>query len=275
MGCDIHPWVQWQHASGFTRGFLAPLPRNYVLFGCLTAGAVRWQPDQPDLVAPRGHPPLLCMDAQSAYLTPIYERIVDSPSGEEPWYADLDTAARWLVRGESKWAVLDEESDRFEWTSATPDPSPRQFWQGENPYYGKVSGPDWHTPSWLYADELDRVQAAYAATETPPAVAVLPEGFPAKGATEMEAWDDAESPVITEPSWDMGDFSRIGPGEGAAIRAFAEERIAEDGSCRLSKFHYPAEKWGPQPELAMTIAAMRAAEESGLANVHLCFWFDN
>ena len=63
--------------------------------------------------------------------------------------------------------------------------------------------------------------------------------------------------------------------ELAAIRAFAEERIAEDGSCRLSKFHYPAEKWGPQPELAMTIAAMRAAEESGLANVHLCFWFDN
>lgn len=280
MGCDIHPWVQWQqsHDGGqkSTHGFRAPLDRNYVLFGLMTGGAVRFGGDEAVglHLGPKGLPKHLCHEAAAAFLVPVYERMVED--GERDWYVDIATAESWVANG-SRWAHLHKDRDLLTWSSVTPAATERTFWQGTNPYYGRVDGPDWHTPSWLDVRELRRVQRAYAAMEEPASVAVMPEGFPLAGATELLSWDDAEAPCIKTPEWDAMDCSQLFLTAGTLGRArdFAERRIEEDGFTRLSRFRFDAQPWGPNPRLAMTIAAMEAAEEAGMENVHLWFFFDN
>ncbi len=140
MGCDIHTYVE------FSDGTLAGKPfwknftrnggsRNYVLFGVLAG--VRCPDAQ--LFEPKGMPD----DGMGFRTADDYWNHV-APEDHPEWadgddWVTLAQAERWI---ESGYSVAERDADGR---------------------LRKVSGPDWHSHSWLTADELDQALQHYAA----------------------------------------------------------------------------------------------------------------
>lgn len=139
MGCDIHTYVEFANEprldaepywQNFTRNGGS---RNYVMFGVLAGVRV----DDAKLFEPKGMP-----DGALGYRTAEDYWCHVAPEAHPEWadgddWITLDQATRWVEQGSSV---------------------------GENDEHGRlrrVSGPDWHSHSWLTADELERALDHY------------------------------------------------------------------------------------------------------------------
>lgn len=140
MGCDIHTYVEFSEfnqADGqpywqnFTRNGGS---RNYVMFGVLAGVRV----DDAKLFDPKGMP-----DGDLGYGTSEDYWHCVAPEKHPEWagsdgYVDLESAKRWVEGGYSVGET--DESGRLR----------------------LVSGPDWHSHSWLTADELSQALDHYS-----------------------------------------------------------------------------------------------------------------
>lgn len=126
MGCDIHAYIEykWDEDHGYPShwhsfGGELNLPRSYRTFA-LMAGV---RGDADPVVAPRGIPAEMGWSAESDYWTYV------GPHSKD-FEARKARAEDWVKAGLSVWK---DESKEF------------------------VSGPDWHTHSWLTPDEYAKV----------------------------------------------------------------------------------------------------------------------
>lgn len=150
MGCDIHCHIEeftppregkknrnGDQAQGYSFGVahFVNLGRNYRLFA-LMAG-VRNDPLNPvtPVADPKGVPATVAFRTQRAYSVRVEDQADDE--GEA---VTKETAQQWVDNGYSVWM---------------------------NDDHTLVSGPDWHTASWLTIEELEKVQELYASEEFP------------------------------------------------------------------------------------------------------------
>ena len=126
MGCDIHMYVEYcndlEKPYWLSIGKVHP-GRNYSMFEAM-AGV---RGNLPGIVQPKGLPKDLAYDAENDF----YLRVNDKYE-EQEGYCSSENADRWVKNGSS--------IDKF---------------YGQNGEYRKVTHPDWHTPSWLTAQEYD------------------------------------------------------------------------------------------------------------------------
>lgn len=136
MGCDIHMMVQYrqkqtndepvQWRSMFNNSINPG--RNYRLFGRMVKGL---RVDDPNGFEPRGLPEdsinntLFDWEMKYNYCYMVVDN--ENDCNGEGQYCTLDTAERWVKSGSSKWI----EENRW------------------------VSGPDWHSESWLTFKEFE------------------------------------------------------------------------------------------------------------------------
>lgn len=140
MGCDIHAYLEF---TDFTKADGEPYwksftrdggSRNYVMFGVLAGVRV---PDA-QLFEPKGMPTgELGYYTSDDYWTPV------APEKHPEWadgdgWVSLKNAERWVAEGSS--IGESDEAGRLR----------------------RVSGPDWHSHSWLTADELAQALDHYA-----------------------------------------------------------------------------------------------------------------
>jgi hypothetical protein len=124
MGCDIHAYIEYHGYEGGDRitsmtGRFS-LPRDYVMFDIMAG--VRGDGDEKPLFEPRGIPPNLGHKAEDDY----FLRVDDEQAKlEVEGVCSRDKADYWIKCGFSK--AIDD---------------------------GRVTHPDWHTPSWLTTDEF-------------------------------------------------------------------------------------------------------------------------
>lgn len=126
MGCDIHLYLEYKEApeKDYWQPFGGRLSeRNYTMFG-LMAG-VR---GGPALVEPKGLPGDVAYRAESDYTL-----IPDDNFKDSEGFCGKAEAQRWVAQGCSK------------------------PWK----YTNRITGPDWHSPSWLGTDEFEKVISAY------------------------------------------------------------------------------------------------------------------
>ncbi len=129
MGCDIHCYVEYKSNGQYTSwgGRINP-GRDYGVFGVMAG--VR---GGGCLYSARGVPDDMSYRASSDYM--IY--VLPTPEEAAEWSAagdravDAATADEWVASGSS---------------SEVPSGGSTR----------RITGPDWHTPSWLTADELEK-----------------------------------------------------------------------------------------------------------------------
>lgn len=142
MGCDIHPFIDYddfitREGEPWVSCFAGrvDLGRNYTLFA-LMAG-VRYDENRMDgklpLFEPRGLPANVSWKVREEYY-----RFIEDDSTWERAVSSTD-AERWVKAGYSTYS----DDEKY------------------------VSGPDWHSASWLNADELELVSATYAQIKSP------------------------------------------------------------------------------------------------------------
>lgn len=145
MGCDIHAFVEYRDSKNderFSRmswrsmGGRYHLSRDYTMFGFM-AGV---RGEGPSVVAPRGIPDLLDWATEREY----YYRIDDAEAEKYGHGYDEDSRRCVTLERAQEWAKYGSKI----------------IYEGGEPY--QVSGPDWHTPSWLTPDEFDE---AYCRTK--------------------------------------------------------------------------------------------------------------
>lgn len=130
MGCDVHVYVEYSKDGKHWRNLTDNAgSRNYVMFGILAGVRV----SDAQLFEPKGMPDgALSYATESGYWTNV------APD-EHPEYAEWDNwtsranADRWVSGGYAKY---DENKQR-------------------------VSGPDWHSHSWLTTDEVAQAVERY------------------------------------------------------------------------------------------------------------------
>lgn len=136
MGADIHAYVEYELFSTEQGPYWANLTsnfgsRNYYLFGLLAE--VRG--DGPALFKPRGIPEgRLGWETSDAYWTRVSDKYADHDG-----FTSNENAERWVREG---YSVAEKNEDGS---------------------LIRVSGPDWHSHSWLTAEELGKVLDHYAA----------------------------------------------------------------------------------------------------------------
>lgn len=147
MGCDVHLYVETRRRAG---AFAEPSPfawfnfgerirpgRNYRVFEALAG--VRGD-EARAVVPPRGVPEDMGWFTAGEYC----EYVVTDEAAVARWNADRERAVtreraeRWVSSGASVWVD-------------GPDAEPRH-----GSIVGRITGPDWHTPSWLTTDEFAR-----------------------------------------------------------------------------------------------------------------------
>lgn len=140
MGCDIHTYIEFAEppAEGrqpYWRNFTCNGgSRNYVMFGVLAG--VRMQDVQ--LFAPKGMPEgILGFYTDDDYWTNV------APADHPEWsdldgFVSLEQAEEWVTQG---YSVAEYDKDGR---------------------LTRVSGPDWHSHSWLAVDELAQALDRYA-----------------------------------------------------------------------------------------------------------------
>lgn len=126
MGCDIHAFVEYRVRNGQSDcwrswGGQFHLPRYYEMFGALVADVRCEQPA--GLVPPRGFPSDPAWESESANKCFVIEDS-EHPDG---YQVHRSEAERWVAQGSSEWT-----DGSHEW----------------------VTHPDWHSHSWLTAEEL-------------------------------------------------------------------------------------------------------------------------
>ena len=125
MGCDIHGYIEFKHPKNDRWepfGKRLRLDRTYLLFGLLAN--VRCDGA---LIEPRGMPSDIGYDVRDDYLLRVTDKF---PEGDGS--VGSEKAARWVADGSSAW------------------------WGDDY-----ITGPDWHTPSWLSTSEYYAVVRAY------------------------------------------------------------------------------------------------------------------
>ena len=138
MGCDIHTYVEFSESrddasvywNNFTRNGGS---RNYIMFGVLAGVRV---PDV-QLFEPKGMP-----EGSLGYRTSEDYWLNVAPEAHPEWdddesWVSLDRATAWIESGTSVGDLDDAGRLR------------------------RVSGPDWHSHSWLTADELEQALNHY------------------------------------------------------------------------------------------------------------------
>jgi hypothetical protein len=132
MGCDIHAYIEYVNGTnhvgekdywGF--GKRTRIWRDYWLFALMAGVRNYW--DVKPVAEPRGVPKDTSYDVREDYLLYVSENCPD-----EQGNCSKEDAKRWLEYNCS------------------------QQWD-EN----RITGPDWHTPSWLTLDELKLVLKRY------------------------------------------------------------------------------------------------------------------
>ena len=123
MGCDIHCYIEYQQPnSDWWRDFGGRINpgRSYFAFGKL-AGVRNY--DENNFIPPRGLPKDLAYESQHDARLFVYG------DGEDDGCTSREKADRWVANGTSRY--LDDD---------------KKF----------VSHPDWHSHSWLTADEYEQ-----------------------------------------------------------------------------------------------------------------------
>ena len=127
MGCDIHMYVEWKVKSRNdnywdTFGGCINPGRDYELFGLL-AGV---RSDEVPMFPIRGIPDNMAFESRYDY----YYYVVENKKDTDENYVTRKNAEEWVAAGLSTWKDTDHKL---------------------------VSGPDWHTPSWLTYAEFKKV----------------------------------------------------------------------------------------------------------------------
>lgn len=127
MGCDIHTYIEYK-GKGSDKwasfgGRINP-GRYYSVFANLAG--IRCYGEKPPMLIPRGIPSDISWDASSDW----WCLINDEYANDDNDYVTTEQAERW-----SKYGSKIEE-------------------RNGKPF--RVQGPDWHTPSWVTADELEQ-----------------------------------------------------------------------------------------------------------------------
>lgn len=149
MGCDIHgPWLEryvddvpnprWDTVAEFD------VSRNYVLFGALTGGEVRYDEGTFTGPKPKGFPLDADWNAADEYYLFFVE---DASDGGDD--IDIEDAYRYVDEYGCKFVKRD-------WRSAT-----LHDFIPENTKTGYVTHPDWHSASWLTYEELAKALEEY------------------------------------------------------------------------------------------------------------------
>lgn len=135
MGCDIHLYVESKPKNcdtWFTTGFGGEFSeRNYTMFGKLAG--VRDEPDYETFIEPRGVPKDISWCALDGYTLHVVE---NDKYEEDSYYQDAEgyckrsDAEMWVKNGYSK------------------------YWNDDKLL---VSGPDWHSASWLTFEEYEKI----------------------------------------------------------------------------------------------------------------------
>jgi hypothetical protein len=160
MGCDIHAFVEYRYkpeAKEYSQSDLGmaegsssssrwwgfgqvDIGRNYSLFGLLAGVRGTQQP----VAEPRGVPKDISWQTEHLYALYVVDK-VDSFYGEHA--CSKEDAERWLSKAcSSVWR------------------------EGE---HRMITGPDWHTPSWVSTSELETVVERYGERVPPELAAVL------------------------------------------------------------------------------------------------------
>lgn len=139
MGCDIHTYLEYadfttREGEPYWKNFTANGgSRNYVMFGVLAGVRV---PDA-KLFDPKGMPAgNLGYDTATRYWTNVAPEAHPEWADDDDWIS-LEKAQDWVERGYS----VGESDDKGR--------------------LRRVSGPDWHSHSWLTADELQQALDHY------------------------------------------------------------------------------------------------------------------
>lgn len=127
MGCDIHCYMEFKKVgSNYRDGWPRINPgRHYELFGKL-AGV---RSNEPAIIEPRGIP-----DDLSSYAKSDWYLFIDDSVSALDGFCSSAQAALWSDHGKK---IIDHNGA---------------------PY--KIEHPDWHTPSWVSADELEAAMMA-------------------------------------------------------------------------------------------------------------------
>ena len=129
MGCDIHCYIEYKkkHHEGWSDfgGRINP-GRNYWMFGMMAGVRLNVTP----VVAPRGLPEDVSYSSGSD--SRIYISEVESEG-----CCNAENAARWVADGSSTYVSNHEGKPTW------------------------VTHPDWHSHSWLNANELELAIASY------------------------------------------------------------------------------------------------------------------
>lgn len=203
MGADIHAYID--EASG-VRGASSwakvRIDRDYWLFGLLAGvrggGAV---------FPPRGTPEEMGWFAEDDYWITVTDK------------ADVAIHDGWCLRETAEEYIAHGSKPKYHKDGG--------LW--------KVAGPDWHSSSWLYADEVAKVQEKYAKV----------------------ALANARKEIATLAAESDDEMGRIAVG---TLRPHYQAVIDRGGANR---------------DLAAIIAAMRALNGDDPRWTRLVFWFDN
>lgn len=126
MGCDIHAYVEYSKNGKHWRNLTDNAgSRNYVMFGVLAGVRVA----DAKLFDPKGMP-----EGELSFTTAGDYWLNVAPESNPDWadgdgWTSLENARRWV---ESGYSVPDYRDETLK----------------------RVSGPDWHSHSWLTTDEL-------------------------------------------------------------------------------------------------------------------------
>ena len=137
MGCDIHAFIEYKHLLEDRWSAISGqlyLDRNYGLFSALAG--VRSYGDAIDYLEPRGIPDDISWMTESKYTL----LVVPGEETNEEGCCTREEAERYLGYGSEIWEETREGSE-----------------------YYRITGPDWHTPSWLNLGEFQTVYDRYLA----------------------------------------------------------------------------------------------------------------
>jgi hypothetical protein len=170
MGCDIHPYIDYDESRGegifpdeekfYTRSF-AKLDggRNYLLFGLLTNGAVRVSDAAGHAPDPKGLPSRLGYESEHDALMWVSEERWEEGgnctyNNARSWAGGAHPSSQFVKAEWGRPLVYFDPKIHGELIDGLPEAEGKRFgW--------KVTHPDWHTYSWLTPDELEAALNAY------------------------------------------------------------------------------------------------------------------
>ena len=213
MGADIHMYLEFVDSEDWVSSVAKfSLDRNYTIF-CLMAGVRSYERSR-TIYPPRGLPEKVGWEAD--HYNTLY--VIDKDTNEEH-YTSRETAEGWVERGISKW--VDDNLQR-------------------------VTHPDWHSHSWLTAEEFRQVKDTYETLEFPRAV-----------------W------YQKEPEMDLAKEYMLP--EGATLTDVAVSFSKDYQSSPYRVEVGPKTKAVFPPRYEALLAALKALGENG----RIVFWFDN